>query len=428
MTLQEAEKAVREVVAYVEQFRAQLGRSERRRNCGQYLSGLILPGERKSIEPIADRVVGSDAQSLQQFVNQSPWDEQLLQKRLVKVVTQRFHIKQAVIVLDDTSFPKKGKASVGVAPQYCGALGKVANCQSVVTLEAVAAGEIHFPITAQLYLPKTWIEAPERLEKAGVPKTYQTFQEKWRIALHLLDTAALPFAVECVVFDAGYGEIRPFLVELDQHHYTFIGQVPESHSYWSIDIETTNRKMPTGRPRQYPEIADKTQKAKSATWWGQQVRHWQRVQLASGAVVQAARFRVREVISQAYYRPGAERWLVIEKLEDGTIRYWVSNASESTSLEQLLSWAHTRWAIEQSYQQLKEELGLDHFEGRSWRGLNHHIVLCFMAYCFLLLWRRAKRKAALTLPATRRLLLNALSLLACPRCQRHLSHLSWNTT
>lgn len=154
MTLKEAEQVVREVVAYVEQFRAQLGRSERRRNCGQYLSGLILPGERKSIEPIADRVVGSDAQSLQQFVNQSPWDEQLLQKRLVKVVTQRFRIKQAVIAVDDTSFPKKGNASVGVAPQYCGALGKVANCQSVVTLEAVAAGEIHFPIAAQLYLPR----------------------------------------------------------------------------------------------------------------------------------------------------------------------------------------------------------------------------------------------------------------------------------
>lgn len=200
-------------------------------------------------------------------------------------------------------------------------------------------------------------------------------------------------------------------------------------SYWSIDVETSNRKMRTGRPRQYPEIADKTQKADSAAKWGQQVQQWQTVRLASGAVVQAARFRVREVTTQAYFRPGAERWLVIEKLEDGTIRYWVSNASASTSLKQLLTWAHQRWTIEQSYQQLKEELGLDHFEGRSWTGLNHHIVLCFMAYCFLLLWRRTKRKSMLTLPATRRLLLTALNLLACPRCQRHLSgYLSWNTT
>ena len=428
MTLQEAEKVVREVVTYVEQFRAELGRSERRRNCGQYLSGLILPGERKSIEPIADRVVGSDAQSLQQFVNQSPWDEQSLLKKLVKLMCQRFCLKRAVLALDDTTLPKKGSASVGVAPQYCGALGKIANCQSIVTLEAVVTQQIHFPIAAQLYLPKSWIEAPERLQKVEVPKQYQRFQEKWRIALHLLDTAELPFAIECVVFDAGYGEIRPFLVELDQRHYTFIGQVPESHSYWSMDVETTNRQMSIGRPRQYPAIADRTEKAKSATWWGKQIKQWQKVRLASGAVVQAARFRVREVISQAYYRPGAERWLVIEKLQDGTVRYWVSNASQATSLKQLLAWAHSRWAIEQSYQQLKEELGLDHFEGRSWRGLNHHIVLCFMAYCFLLLWRRAKRKATLTLPATRRLLLNSLSLLACPRCQGHLTHLSWNPT
>lgn len=150
MTLKEAERVVREIVAYVEQFRAELGRSERRRNCGQYLSGLILPGERKLIEPIAERVVGSNAQSLQQFVNQSLWDEQLLQKRLVKVVSQRFRIKQAVIALDDTSFPEKGNASLGVALQYCGALGKVVNCQSVVTLEAGAAGQIYFPIAAQL--------------------------------------------------------------------------------------------------------------------------------------------------------------------------------------------------------------------------------------------------------------------------------------
>lgn len=428
MTLKEAEKLVREIMAYVNQFHAELGRSERRRNCGQYLSGLILPGERKSIEPMAERVVGSNAQSLQQFVSQSPWNEQSVQQKLVKLVSKRFRIQQAVIALDDTSFPKKGTASVGVAPQYCGALGKVANCQSVVTLEAVAAGRIHFPIAAQLYLPKTWTEAPERLEKAGVPKDCHTFAEKWRIALHLLDTAQLPFAVECVVFDAGYGEIRPFLVELDQRDYIFMGQIPESHSYWSIDVETNNRQQRTGRPRQYPEIADKTQKANSAAKWGQQVQHWQTIRLASGAVVQAARFRVREVTTQAYFRPGAERWLVIEKLEDGTIRYWVSNASTSTALPQLLAWAHQRWTIEQAYQQLKEELGLDHFEGRSWRGLNHHLVLCFMAYCFLLLWRRTKRKSMLTLPSVRRVILNALSLLACPRCQRHLSHLSWNTT
>lgn len=313
-----------------------------------------------------------------------------MQTKLVNVVSQKLGVKRAVIAIDDTGLPKKGNESVGVARQYCGALGKVANCQNIVTLEAVSANQIHFPIAAQLYLPKHWIEQPERLEKTGVPQAHQVFQEKWRIALQLLETATLPFAVECVVFDAGYGEIRPFLTELDQRNYTFVGQVPESHSYWPNDIEVTSEQQPTGRPRKYPEIADKTNKASSAKRWGEQVKQWRSIRLASGAVVQAARFRVREVMAQAYYRPGPERWLVIEKLEDGTIRYWVSNAPRSTSLKQLVLWGHRRWAIEQSYQQLKEELGLDHFEGRSWMGLNHHLVLCFMAYCFLLLKRSKK--------------------------------------
>jgi SRSO17 transposase len=194
---------------------------------------------------MAERVVGSDAQSLQQFVNQSSWGYQPVQTKLVNLVSQKLGLKRAVLAIDDTGLPKKGTESVGVARQYCGALGKVANCQSIVTLEAVTANQIHFPIAAQLYLPKNWIEQPERLQKTGVPAAYWRFQEKWRIALQLLENTTLLFAVECVVFDAGYGEDRPFSTELDRRNYTFVGQVPESHSYWSEDIEVTIEQQPT---------------------------------------------------------------------------------------------------------------------------------------------------------------------------------------
>lgn len=394
--LQNSRSAIASVCEFVELFREEFGRSERRARCGQYIAGLILPGERKSIAPLAQRVGGSDVQALQQFVNQSPWDQERVQRKLVDVVSKRHGLKKAILIVDDSSLPKKGEASVGVAPQYCGALGKVANCQNVVTLQAVA-GRLHFPVAARLYLPQRWTDDRARLEHAGVPERYRQFREKWRIALELIDETQAPFSTECVVFDAGYGEIRPFLTELDKRELTFVGQIPEHHSYWPIDVELNNKQQPTGRPRRFPAIANKNSKARSAKEWGNRLKEsakWKKVRLASGALVQAAAVRVREVAHQAYYRPGPERWLIVEQLADGTTRYFVSNASKSTSLRNLITWVHSRWCIEQGYQQLKEELGLDHFEGRSWQGLHHHIVLCFMAFCFLILWKRSKKRAA----------------------------------
>lgn len=392
--LQETRKAIQSVCEFVELFREEFGRSERRSRCGQYLAGLLLPGERKSIEPLAQRVAGSDVQSLQQFVNQSPWDYEGVQRKLVDIVSKRHRVKRAIMVVDDSSLPKKGNASVGVAPQYCGALGKVANCQNIVTLQAVS-GRLHFPVSARLYLPQSWTQDEARLERVGVPKQRYQFREKWKIALDLIDEAKSPFATECVVFDAGYGEIRSFLGELDKRELTFVGQIPETHSYWPINVEQNKLQQPMGRPRRFPEVANKNKKASTAKKWGEQLKEsakWKKIRLTSGTFVQAAAVRVLEVTHQAYYRPGPERWLIVEQLVDGTTRYFVSNASESTSLRKLILWAHSRWCIEQGYQQLKEELGLDHFEGRSWQGLHHHIVLCFMAYCFLILWKRSKKR------------------------------------
>ena len=386
----------RQLSNFVELFEKQLGRSERRYWCKMYLSGLLLDGERKSIEPLAARLPSGDKQSLQQFVNQSPWDHEALQEALLKLMLKRRACPGAVLVLDDTSLPKKGVMSVGVSRQYCGALGKVANCQSIVTWH-YAGVRCHFPLLAELFLPENRIADSERLDRAGVPYEKRQFREKWKIALELLDRLRGEVSYEAVVVDAGYGEIRPFLKELGKRQQVFVAQIPEHHSYWPAEVAVKDVPNRYGRPRKFPEVADPRAQPLSARRWREQIessgRRWQSVTLGlkRRKKVEVVALRVRETTTEAWRRPGPERWLLIERLSDGTHKYYVSNAPEKTSIRRLVSWAHEPWKVEQGYQQLKEELGLDHFEGRSWRGLHHHVTLCFAAYCFLKLVRAPKK-------------------------------------
>lgn len=382
---------------FVEHFAPILGRSERRYWCKLYLTGLLLEGERKSIEPLAARVHGGDDQCLQQFVNQSPWSDDAIQWQLLRLLIKRFSQIPGVLALDDTSLPKKGEHSVGVARQYCGALGKVANCQSIVTWHFTSSKGAHFPLLGQLYLPESWTSAPQRMQRAGVPEQKQTFRKKWQIALHLLDQMAEEIDYEAVVMDAGYGEIRPFLRELDHRKITFVAQVPESHCFWPADIEVDKAQKLMGRPRRFETVADRQAQPLSARQWRLQLEamaaKWQEVKvgLEKKKKVKVLAVRVRETVDQAWRRPGSERWLLIEQRTDGSHRYWVSNAEAKTPIKQMTLWGHQRWQVEQGYQQMKEELGLDHYEGRSWRGLHHHITLCFMAYGFLRLVQARKK-------------------------------------
>ena len=219
-----------------------------------------------------------------------------------------------------------------------------------------------------------------------------------RLALELLDRVSDDLSYEAIVMDAGYGEIRPFLHALDQREQYFVAQIPESHGFWPATIALEGRAKPGGRPRRFPMIADPQAQPLSAAAWRAQAEagklRWQKVRLRlqQPKTVEVARVRVRETTTQAWRRPGPERWLLIERHRDGRCKYYLSNAPLRTSVQRLLHWAHQRWKIEQSYQQLKEELGLDHFEGRSWRGLHHHVTLCFLAYGFLQLLRRRKKR------------------------------------
>jgi SRSO17 transposase len=397
MKLSQLKSLEKHLSDFVEQFAPILGRYERRYWCKLYLIGLLLDGERKSIEPLAARVPRADEQSLQQFVNQSPWSQQQVQIQLIQLLIKRFGKSSGVLALDDTSLPKKGQHSVGVSHQYCGAPGKIANCQSIVTWHFTNANAVHFPLLAQLYLPESWTSDAQRLQRAGVPQDQQTFLKKWQIALELLDAMPEEVAYEAVVADAGYGEIREFLGELDKRQVIFMVQVPESHGFWPADIQTDDVQKALGRPRKFETIADPKAQPLSAKQWGLQLEasgaQWQEVTLPlqNQKTVSVLRVRVRETVAEAWRRPGPERWLLIEKRSDGSHRYWVSNAGEEVSAKQLILWGHQHWQVEQGYQQMKEELGLDHFEGRSWRGLHHHLTLCFMAYGFLRLEQARKK-------------------------------------
>jgi SRSO17 transposase len=285
---------------------------------------------------------------------------------------------------------------VGVARQYCGAVGKVANCQAIVTWH-YCGPRAHFPVLGEVYLPQSWTTDSATLERTGVPKAKREFREKWKLALELLDRVSAGLCYEAIVMDAGYGEIRAFLHALDQRDQCFVAQIPESHCFWPATIALEERSKPGGRPRRFPMIADAQAQLLSANAWRTQAEagqlQWQKVRLRlqQPKTVEVATVRVRETISQAWRRPRPERWLLIERHRDGRWKYYLSNASLRTSVRRILHWAHQRWKIEQSYQQLKEELGLDHFEGRSWRGLHHHLTLCFLAYGFLQLLRQRKK-------------------------------------
>lgn len=257
---------------------------------------------------------------------------------------------------------------------------------------------MHFPLLGELYLPQSWTTAPAKLRQAGVPPEKWQFQEKWKLALELLDQLRPELQYEAIVTDAGYGEIRPFLHALDQRQQLFVAQIPESHCFWPATVALEERGKPGGRPRRFPMIADPQAQPLSAKAWRQQAEdgtlRWQKVTLAlqRKKTVAVAAVRVHETTTQAWRRPGPERWLLIEHHRDGSYKYYLSNAPLQTSVKQMIGWVHHRWKIEQGYQQLKEELGLDHFEGRSWRGLHHHLTLCFLAYGFLQLLRQKKKQ------------------------------------
>jgi SRSO17 transposase len=390
------------LTAFAEDLFQSVPRKDQRRWGQSYLRGLLLDGKRKSIQPMAARLARSDPaadayaleQALQQFVNQSPWDPVPVRRRLAERMTAA--IQPQAWVIDDTGFPKFGRHSVGVAPQYCGALGKVANCQVGVSIHAVA-DQASCPLDWRLFLPESWDADAERRRKAHVPDS-ERHRPKWQLALELLDElAAWELVPPVLLADAAYGEVNQFRLGLEARELAYVVQVPGTLSAYPQDVAPETVPY-TGRGR--PPVARYRQRRSSlrqlvlAT--GAQAAHtvaWREgadgQQLAARFV--ALRVRPAGVRLRRAARGGQlpVRWLLAE-WPDGQpepVKYWLAALPETTPLRQLVHLAKLRWRVEHDYRELKDALGLDHFEGRSFKGWHHHVTLVSVAHAFVTLER-----------------------------------------
>jgi SRSO17 transposase len=390
------------LTAFAEDLFGSFPRKDQRRWGQRYLRGLLLDGKRKSIQPMAARLARGDPaadayaleQALQQFVNQSPWDPVAVRRRLAERMTTA--IGPAAWVIDDTAFPKFGRHSVGVAPQYCGALGKVANCQVGVSVHAVT-DQASCPLDWRLFLPESWDADAERRRKAHVP-TDQRHRPKWQLALELLDElAAWDLQAPVVGADAAYGEVNQFRLGLEQRELAYVVQVPATISAYPADVAPqtlpyAGRGQPS-KPRYRQPRASVKQLVLAAGEEAARTLTWREGADGAPLVSRFVALRIRPAGVQlrrvARGRELPVRWLLAE-WPDGEaepVKYWLANLPAEVPLARLVGLAKLRWRVEHDYRELKDALGLDHFEGRSFKGWHHHVTLVSVAHGFVTLER-----------------------------------------
>lgn len=380
-----------EFTRWLTPFLEALGHKARRRWAPVYLHGLLGPGARKSVQPMAARVAPEDHEQLHHFIATSAWDPAPLEAALVREAQRLVGGPDAVLILDDTALVKQGRHSVGVARQYCAPLGKRANCQTLVSL-TLARGEVPVPVALRLYLPTEWAEDRARCAKAGVPEPL-SFREKWRLALEELDRVRAAGArFGAVLADAAYGMGAAFRHGLSTRGLTWaVGILPTQKVYpLTGRLRRPHRSPRGGRPPTHP-VPSAVSRPAAAMIQGQGPRAFRRLTWRHGTrgplVAEFAAVRVQvadgPLMARAQHRPGESAWLVCERRASGEQKYYLTNHPATASLRQVATAIKARWSCEQAHQQLKDELGLDHFEGRSWLGLHHHALLTMIAFAFL---------------------------------------------
>ena len=369
---------------------AGLGRSERRRWAGVYVRGLLLGGERKSIEPMASRL-GESSQDLQHFVSLSPWSADVLLEALAKATAAT---PSAYWIIGETSFPKAGSHSAGVQRQYGGALGKTANCQLAVSLHRAdeAAGTSQ-PLSWRLFLPESWVDDPTRCQRAGVPPGL-IHHSKQDLALGLLDQALgwqSPAGV--VLADEAYGGSFEWRAALRQRHLFYCVRVPWTTTAWQEEprfgepapvrrgFRAKRGPLLSPEPKTLLAIA---QALPASAWkrvtWRQGTKGPQRSRFASVSPWAAHGWK-QGPQPERVEETGLIEW---PPGEAAPTRYWLARLpKKKVALAKLVAIAKARWRVEQDYRELKDELGLDHFEGRSWQGFHHHVALVTAAFVFL---------------------------------------------
>jgi SRSO17 transposase len=363
VTVPSARALLRRFGQFADQFAECFSRRPQRAAATQYLEALFNDSERKSMQAMHGRLSDPVSyEALQHFITDSPWEAARLWARLRTQVP----VRTGILALDDTSFPKQGQQSVGVKRQYCGALGKIANCQVAVSTVLIDDA-LAWPLTFELYLPQEWCADGNRRAKTGIPDRMR-FREKWRIALaHIRHVIKDGFQLTAVVADADYGSITAFRGGLERLGVRYGVAIRGVLTMWTPGARRAKTASDIAAAIPDPQ--------------------WQRIGWAEGTKGPlAARFaavRVRPAKSRG------ERWLVCERsLADDERKYYLLNLDATASLRDLVTLVRSRWLVEQQYRELKDELGIDHFEGRSYRGWTHHTVLTAIAFSFLQLERR----------------------------------------
>jgi SRSO17 transposase len=401
------------LLTWLEPFESAFGHVAQRGAFRRYLLGLLSDSPRKSMSAMLARVSDPGSyQAFQHFLTHAPWDAERLWRRL----RTEMRVRRGAVILDGTSFPKQGLHSVGVTRQYCGALGKVANCQVAVTA-ALWTGAHAWLLGAALYLPQTWLTVAQRQRARIGP--HVRFQEKWRLALTLLrQIRAAGFEITAVLADAEFGDnstLRTYL------HRVGVAYAVGVSSTLSVFAGAPSLRSPTpsphGRPRSRPRLpvgVIPQRVADLVATWSRPAWRTIRWRNSPAARAWAARFAAARVTpAHRWWRRRLlpEVWLLAEQDRGRTPRtkYYLVHLPRTASLRALVRLAHQRWAIEQQYQELKDELGLDHFEGRTLPGWQRHLALTALAYSFLQVERQRPASRRLTLPHVRAILREVLT-------------------
>ena len=402
MEAHELRKLDGDLTEFVDDLLSGVGRVDRRNSMRSYLEGLLLDGERKSIEPMARRLVTDKSevdpmrQRLQEVVTRSPWSDDAMYARLSKKLDGELPGAEALI-LDDTGFPKKGVHSVGVQRQYSGTLGRIDNCQVGTSLH-LGGERGSCCIGMRLYLPQEWADDAARRRKSGVPDDV-TFKTKWQIALDLLDGAARWGVRRHVVLaDAGFGDVIDFRDGLESRGYRYVVGIQSAIKIWAPGTGPTPPVEPPNKTGGRRRTRHQTGKEKPVTvvefassvgvdalkilTWREGSRGPQRSRFGAKRVKTAHRHSHGKA-------PGEEVWLLWAwpKGAEKPAKFWLSNLPSTTSIKRLVYLAKLRWRVERDYQEMKGEVGLDHYEGRTWRGWHHHTALVAVAHAFLTLQR-----------------------------------------
>lgn len=386
------ERSAKHLLGFLAPALAELGRTERRVAATRYVHGLLMPGQRKSIEPMAERL-GVDPQGLQQFVSDSPWSDQAIWKVVRQEIIPHLEPIEAWVV-DETGWLKQGQHSVGVSHQYCGSVGKQANCQ--MSVEVVASdGRSAAPIGGRLYLPESWTKDRARCARAGVPEE-TGFATKPMIALQLIREALADGVARAPVLgDAAYGDNAEFRAGLRESGLEFFLQVDGAkHKGWNFEVPTevkSVRRHPSADAPASQTLAQIAAGIPAEQW---QSAHWKTASGERGTT----RLAWCEVwLQHALRKAGGELeklWLVVDWPADSAepYHYYLAHLHRPPTKARMLTLSRSRWHIEQYFQRAKDDLGLDHFEGRSWTGFHHHLVLSALAYLFILtVHARAKK-------------------------------------